>query len=248
MERLFLLGNRIIQLEEIDSTNTYLQSIANKHDSHEGLVVVAKSQTVGKGQRGNLWQTEQGKNLTFSLLLKPNIKIDEQFLLSQLVALGIADLLKTLTSLSVQIKWPNDIFLNGKKVAGILIENTLTSQLIGNCIVGIGLNVNQEHFDNLPFATSLKKELKQTFDLDKLLTALLTCVEVRYLQLKSGKIALLQQHYLGNLLGYEQPLQYQIADQTLIGVIKGVSKTGKLQLQINLQLHEFDLKEVRLKL
>lgn len=246
MDRLFLLGNRIIQFEEIDSTNTYLQGIANKHDSHEGLVVVAKSQTVGKGQRGNAWQTEQGKNLTFSLLLKPNIKIDEQFLLSQLVALGIADFLKTLTSSSVQIKWPNDIFLNGKKVGGILIENTLTSQLIGNCIVGIGLNVNQEHFDNLPFATSLKKELKQTFDLDKLLTALLTCIEVRYLQLKSGKTALLQQHYLGNLLGYEQPLQYQIADQTLTGVIKGVSKTGKLQLQINLQLHEFDLKEVRL--
>lgn len=248
MERLFLLGNRIIQLEEIDSTNTYLQGIANKHDSHEGLVVVAKSQIVGKGQRGNVWQTEQGKNLTFSLLLKPNIKIDEQFLLSQLVALGVADFLKTLTSLSVQIKWPNDILLNGKKVAGILIENTLTSQLIGNCIVGIGLNVNQEHFDDLPFATSLKKELKQTFDLDKLLTELLTCIEVRYLQLKSGKIALLQQHYLGNLLGYDQPLQYQIADQTLIGVIKGVSKMGKLQLQINLQLHEFDLKEVRLKL
>lgn len=248
MESLFLIGNRIIQLEEIDSTNTYLQGIANKHDSHEGLVVVAKSQTVGKGQRGNAWQTEQGKNLTFSLLLKPNIKIDEQFLLSQLVALGIADLLKTITSSSVQIKWPNDIFLNGKKVAGILIENTLTSQLIGNCIVGIGLNVNQEHFDNLPFATSLKKELKQTFDLDKLLTALLTCIEVRYLQLKSGKIAQLQQHYLGNLLGYEQPLQYQIADQTLTGVIKGVSRMGKLQLEINLQLHEFDLKEVRLVL
>lgn len=246
MESLILLGNRIIELEETPSTNTHLQSIANNEDSFEGLVVITKSQTQGKGQRGNVWQTEQGKNLTFSLLLKPHIKIDEQFLLSQLVALGVSDFLKTLTSLKVQVKWPNDIFLNGKKVAGILIENTLTSQLIRNSIVGIGLNVNQEQFDNLPFATSLKRELNTTFDLKHLLANLLKCIEIRYLQLKAGKTEQLQQQYLANLLGFNKPLQYKIAEQTVTGVIKGVNKNGKLQVEINLQLHEFDLKEISL--
>ena len=236
MESLILLGNRIIELEETPSTNTHLQSIANNEDSFEGLVVITKSQTQGKGQRGNVWQTEQGKNLTF----------DEQFLLSQLVALGVSDFLKTLTSLKVQVKWPNDIFLNGKKVAGILIENTLTSQLIRNSIVGIGLNVNQEQFDNLPFATSLKRELNTTFDLKHLLANLLKCIEIRYLQLKAGKTEQLQQQYLANLLGFNKPLQYKIAEQTVTGVIKGVNKNGKLQVEINLQLHEFDLKEISL--
>ena len=246
MESLFLLGNRIVELEEIDSTNSYLQSIANNEDSFEGLVVVTKNQTMGKGQRGNVWQTEQGKNLTFSLLLKPNIKIDEQFLLSQVVALGVSDFLKTVTPLKVQVKWPNDIYLNGKKVAGILIENTLTSQLIGNCIVGIGLNVNQVQFENLPFATSLKRELNTTFDLKQLFANLLKCIEVRYLQLKAGKIELLQQYYLENLMGYQQPQQFEIANQTVTGIIKGVNKNGNLQVEINFQLHEFDWKELKL--
>lgn len=244
MESLILLGNRIIQLEETPSTNTYLQSIANNEGNFEGLVVVTKNQTMGKGQRGNVWQTEQDKNLTFSVLLKPNIKVDEQFLLSQVVALGVADFLKTLTPLKVQLKWPNDIFLNNKKVAGILIENTLKGHSISNCVVGIGLNVNQEQFENLPFATSLKRELNTTFDLNHLLSNLLKCIEVRYLQLKAGKTELLQQHYLDDLLGYQQPLLYQIANQTVTGLIKGVSKQGKLQLEINQQVHEFDLKEI----
>lgn len=246
MENAFVLGNKIITLDETPSTNTYLQELTVKTECFEGLVVVAKNQPHGKGQRGNTWESESGKNLTFSVLLKPNLPIDEQFLLSQTVALGIYDFLIEKNIEQVAIKWPNDIYVGNQKIAGILIENTLTANKISNCIVGIGLNVNQTQFLPIIQATSLALLTKQTFELEQLLIELLKCIEVRYLQLKANKYTLIKLEYLKVLFGYQQLLHYMVNNQRVTGIIKGISPTGKLQVEINSHLKEFDLKEISL--
>ncbi|MBI2280704.1 MAG: biotin--[acetyl-CoA-carboxylase] ligase [Bacteroidetes bacterium] len=246
MENAFVLGNKIITLDETPSTNTYLQELTVKTECFEGLVVVAKNQPHGKGQRGNTWESESGKNLTFSVLLKPNLPIDEQFLLSQTVALGIYDFLKAKNIKHVAIKWPNDIYVEYQKIAGILIENTLTSNKITNCIVGIGLNVNQTQFTPAINATSLAFLTKKEFELEHLLNELLKCIEVRYLQLKANKYTLIKLEYLKVLFGYQKPLHYVVNNQRVTGIIKGISPTGKLQVEINSHLKEFDLKEISL--
>lgn len=246
MENAFVLGNKIITLDETPSTNTYLQELTVKTECFEGLVVVAKNQPHGKGQRGNTWESESGKNLTFSVLLKPNLPIDEQFLISQTVALGIYDFLIEKKIEQVAIKWPNDIYVGNQKIAGILIENTLTANKIAHCIVGIGLNVNQTQFSPTINATSLALLTEKTFELEHLLNELLKCIEVRYLQLKANKYTLIKLEYLKVLFGYQKPLHYVVNNQRVTGIIKGISPTGKLQVEINLQLKEFDLKEISL--
>ncbi len=246
MENAFVLGNKIITLDETPSTNVYLQELMVKTECFEGLVVVAKNQLHGKGQRGNIWESENGKNLTFSVLLKPNLPVEEQFLLSQMVSLGIYDFLVKMGFEQVAIKWPNDLYVGSQKIAGILIENTLAANKITNCIVGIGFNVNQTQFSPTINATSLAILTEKTFELEHLLNELLKCIEVRYLQLKANKYTLIKFEYLKVLFGYQKPLHYVVNNQRVTGIIKGISPTGKLQVEINLQLKEFDLKEISL--
>ncbi|MDE6266198.1 MAG: biotin--[acetyl-CoA-carboxylase] ligase [Muribaculaceae bacterium] len=137
----------IIELDEVTSTNSYMADHAGSLPAD--TVVVAHSQTAGRGQRGNSWEAEPGKNLTFSLLLRPtSVTAVEQFLISRAVSVGIAQTLQQFTrgSEEVCIKWPNDIYVGAQKIAGILIENSLMGNMITRSIVGIGLNVNQLQF------------------------------------------------------------------------------------------------------
>jgi BirA family biotin operon repressor/biotin-[acetyl-CoA-carboxylase] ligase len=246
MENALILGNRIVKLDETASTNVFLQEMLLNTTCFEGLVVLTKNQIQGKGQRGNTWESENGKNLTFSVLLKPNVLIEEQFVLSQVVSLGIYDFLAKMGFERVAIKWPNDIYVDGKKIAGILIENTLSANKIANCIVGIGLNVNQIQFSPSINATSLAILTDKEFDLEQLLSDLLKHIEYRYLQLKAGKNTQLKQDYLNVLLGYLKPLHYLVNNERVTGIIRGVSASGKLQVEINAQVKEFDLKEISL--
>lgn len=137
----------IIELEETNSTNSYLTDHADTLPAD--TVVVTHTQTAGRGQRGNTWESEPGKNLTFSILLHPDaVKAHEQFLISRAVSVGIAQSLARFVhgSEEVSIKWPNDIYVESQKIAGILIENSLMGDRITRSIVGIGLNVNQLRF------------------------------------------------------------------------------------------------------
>lgn len=237
-------GNRIINLDEVASTNSYIQELATETKLIEGLVVVAKNQTEGRGQRGNTWQVEPDKNLTFSLVLKPNLAVNEQFMLSKAIALGLFDFLTALKLKNVAIKWPNDVLVNNKKIAGILIENTLKQNKIDSAIVGIGLNINQQVFSPNINATSLQNELNINFDIDNLLNDLLACLEKRYLMLRALQYLKINTDYLNNLLGYNTELNYKIGDNQCKGIIRGVNPLGLLQLEINGKITEFDLKEV----
>lgn len=165
----------IVYVDETDSTNNLLAKSAAKFE--HGTALAAHCQTAGKGQRGNHWESENWKNLTFSVLLHPKaILASHQFELLQIVALSVVKVLRAqLGTEEVSVKWPNDIYYRDKKLCGILIENTLSGAFIERSIVGIGVNVNQERFvSDAPNPISMKQVAHRTFDLDNLLELLVT--------------------------------------------------------------------------
>ena len=148
----------IINLDETDSTNHYLAQLCDREPVSEYTTVRADYQTAGKGQRGNTWESERGKNLLFSFVLYPTfLEARRQFLLSQLTALAVKEALELWTD-DIRIKWPNDIYWKEKKICGLLIENELSAEGIARSIIGIGLNVNQEIFhSDAPNPVSLRQ-------------------------------------------------------------------------------------------
>jgi BirA family transcriptional regulator, biotin operon repressor / biotin---[acetyl-CoA-carboxylase] ligase len=243
-QRLFI-GNNLVSLEEVASTNVYLKSRISESEAEvEGLVIVAKNQYAGRGQRGNEWESEKGKNLTFSIFLKPNILVKHQFLISKVVSLGIIDFLEDLKISTPKIKWPNDIYCDDNKIAGILIENSIKENKIYSSVVGVGLNVNQIQFNSGDNPTSLNIELNNTFDIEELLYQLLFFIERRYLLLKASNESLIDSDYLHYLYKMNQPNRFKVKGKEITGVIIGVSLIGKLQVKINENIEEFDLKEI----
>lgn len=146
-------------LKSTDSTNNRLKArLANSEQPSDGYCLYTFYQTAGRGQSGNGWESENGKNLLFSILFYPNkIQANEQFRLSMFVAVVITNIVRRYISNNVRIKWPNDIYVADKKICGILIETQLLGSNIGWCVAGVGLNVNQTDFSlNIPNPVSIK--------------------------------------------------------------------------------------------
>lgn len=192
--------NSIIKIKATGSTNHRLKEESEKQVLDEGTTIVAEFQTAGKGQRGNRWESEAGKNITCSMILYPRfLPVKQQFLLSEAVALGLKDAVERYLR-PVEVKWPNDIYYCDRKLAGILIENELTGQSLDKAIIGIGLNVNQEIFsDAAPKAVSMKQILGKETDPDALLEQLTNAVLSRYGLLKSGHSGLVATAYHDSL-------------------------------------------------
>lgn len=249
MKTIFI-GQYCIKLEKIHSTNSYLTDLLAEKNLSEGTIAITRAQEQGRGQRGTHWESEAGKNLTLSILLKPTfLKPEEQFQLSKAVSLAVLDfcisLISRLSSLVPKIKWPNDIYIGNKKVAGILIENSVNGSSISHSIVGIGINVNQEKFSaELSNPTSLKMETKKEFDLEKCLEELCSCIEKRYLELRS-RSKKVDSPYLKNLYRFNEWANYNYKGEKLKAKITRVTKIGKLVLEKeNKETLECDFKEV----
>ena len=166
---------KITHFNNIDSTNSYLQNLLEKGEDVVDNVVVTDFQTSGKGQGKNVWQSEDGKNLLFSIALDMSfLKAEDQFLLTQIVSVAMINVLKKyLPEENLFIKWPNDIYFNNKKIAGILIKNEIKGIMLGTSIIGIGLNVNQTSFDeSLPNPISMKMITGKDYDLEEILLAI----------------------------------------------------------------------------
>jgi len=176
-----------IIVDETTSTNDFLKNLAKDNTLNEGFVVFTHNQTSGKGQRGNSWESAKGKNITLSFLFYPVfLKLHSHFLLSEAVALGVKDTLDSYLE-NIEIKWPNDIYCENRKIAGILIENEITGQQITSSVVGIGLNVNQIYFSDKAFnPISMKQVLKKDIKILPLLELLVDNVRRRYIQLKQA--------------------------------------------------------------
>lgn len=225
-----MIGNTIIRLNSVDSTNSYLSQLVKKKELKEGVVVFAQEQLAGRGQLNNVWESEQGKNILISVLLFPHfLKAENQFLLSKIISLGILDFLSACLK-DVKIKWPNDIYVGEKKIAGVLIENTIRGSAISNSIAGIGLNVNQTLFSaSLPNPTSLKLETLDTFDLNEVLEKLCAKLEARYKQsLVEGEI--IAEEYIARLYRYKTRHLYRDNKGEFYATITNIDKYGRLCL------------------
>ncbi len=236
---------QFIHLNSTHSTNIYAFELLRQKSIVEGTVITTDYQEKGKGQQGQKWESERVKNLQFSLVMFPKLEVDKQFKLSQLVAISLKEWLDTMAVADAKIKWPNDILVNGKKIAGVLIENSIQGREISHSVIGIGINVNQEVFSNFERpATSLKLELDRSCDRQFLLDEFLQVFRTRYIQFMVGQLNL-NQLYLNSLFGFGKPQHYKDAEGDFLGVILGVLPLGKLQVNRNGRLKSYDLKELR---
>ena len=245
MDTLFI-GKNCFKLDEISSTNDWLMSRISNQKFHEGTVVVTSVQTDGKGQRGSIWYSQPHKSLTFSVLLKPSFLLPTNaFDLSICVALALSDSLNKLRS-EFKIKWPNDIYFEDKKIAGVLIENQMNQSVYQNAVVGIGLNVNQLHFDDLSDAISLKQIIGIEFPVEKVMEHICESLEAYYLMLRSGNFKDLKKAYLSNLYGLNQLQSFMVDNKKLNGKIINVLRSGFLQIElIDGEIRDYDIKEIK---
>ncbi len=238
---------KLIKLDAIDSTNDFLKGLSNDVSIQNYTVVTAKTQTNGKGQMGAKWVSESGKNLIVSVLVKNVLtNIDEIFDLNVAIALSIINVLECQNIPKLSIKWPNDIMSGNKKIAGILIENIIKSDNSIYSIIGIGLNVNQTNFDDLPNASSIKNIMYKDFDKEIILNKIIKSIQKNILELENNNQTQLWTLYndklfkKGNIMAFKNN-----TDLKFMGIIQQVSRNGKLQLLTeNDILQEYDIKEI----
>ncbi len=242
------VGQVFIDLPQVGSTNAHALNLLSKSKPAEGTVISTYQQTAGRGQIGSSWESEPGKNISLSIVLYPTfLPARLQFQLNQAISLAVHDLGSFFFGEKTKIKWPNDLYVGDKKIAGILIQNSVAGTHLSSCVAGIGINVNQAIFtSNPPNPTSFLLEKGETFDLEALIGLLLQFIESRYLQLKSGKIVPLQQSYLAALYRFGIASKFQRADgEIFTGSIVGITESGRLKILIQNEEESFDLKEIR---
>jgi BirA family transcriptional regulator, biotin operon repressor / biotin---[acetyl-CoA-carboxylase] ligase len=240
----------LVRFKEIDSTNRYFMEWLGRERPEEGTVVLADFQTAGKGLDGSNWESEQSKNLTFSFILYPTfLAPDGQFYLNKAISLGLADFVNVLLPGrdDIRIKWPNDLYIGDKKLAGTLIQNGVKGSVFDFSVVGIGFNVNQVMFKgDAVNPVSLKYITGEDLDLDFVLKGLLNKIENRVEALKSGFRQKIDEDYLGNLYRYNILSEFIFKDEKIQAVITGVNRYGQLILEIpGEKIIECDLKEIR---
>ncbi len=240
------IGHNIVKIKQARSSNNYAIEQVRDNEVKEGTVFLAYEQTAGKGQLNNSWESEPGKNLTFSILLKPGfLEIRHQFMLSKIVCLGIESVLSDYVP-GVKIKWPNDIYVADKKICGILIENSVMNGRILHSVVGIGINVNQDLFlSDAPNPVSLKNLVNQLFDLDDLLGTLLKSIDLYYQKLKRGEDHIINESFTSKLYQLNERKWYRDELHTYQGEIVGVNTIGQLIIQEpGSTVHAYHFKQV----
>ena len=228
------MAMKILHFDEINSTNVYLYDKISENNDISDMVVVAAHQTAGRGMDKNRWESEAGKNLLFSMALNVNfLAAENQFKISQAVSVAIVETLqKIVDSDKFFIKWPNDIYFGDKKLAGMLIQNTVEGRMMGVSIIGIGLNVNQIEFSSdIPNPISLKMISGRDFDLDNLLNLLVSSIKtkVESLRLKENQNEI-NEKYVSRSYRFGIWSDYFYQNQVKSMIISGFDKYGRLLL------------------
>ncbi len=245
-----IIGKNLVYLPTCASTNAEAQAYLQQSYPLEGTVVVTSEQTAGRGQRGTTWETAPHQNLTFSIILAPKfLQATEQFQLNVAVTVGIVQALQR--HIALQIKWSNDLYAEGKKMGGILIENILQHNYLRYSIIGIGINVNQIDFGQFALTapptkqpTSLHALTQQTYNLQHLLNDILLGIEQTYFQLRTNQFNLLKMQYLQHLFWYQELHTFEVAGKLVEGYITGIDSQGRLAVAIENTLQYFDVKEI----
>lgn len=226
-----LIGKTTLWYDEVDSTNNIASKLlAEGYD--EGLVVTTDFQTKGRGQQTKGWESEPKKNLMFTVVFKPVfLKVEDQFLLSKAVSLGVVDFL-AMHGLEAKIKWPNDIYIGDKKITGILIEHNIMGSTISDSIAGIGININQSVFlSDAPNPTSIVIESGKELNIEQSLKEVLSCIEKRYIDLSKGDTKNIEDSYFSKLYRLNKFYPYERNGEIIKAKIVGIKNTGELVLE-----------------
>lgn len=240
---------QLIKVNAINSTNSLALQKLRENPKMEPCCIWAQQQWEGRGQRGSQWISRAGQNLTFSIVFPyPNVPVDRQFLISASVATAIIKSLKKQEVPKLKVKWPNDIMAANFKIGGILIENVIVKEKLAATVIGIGLNVNQTHFENLPLAGSLKLATGRNFNREEILHGLMHEIEHALSNISLLVSEEIMNTYKKYLFRIHVPSTFQLPDKSLFtGIIHDISENGKLIVEMeNEFLKEFDLKEIKM--
>ena len=226
------------------STNDISAVLISKGDMVNGTIVITDHQTGGRGQGSNEWESEQGENLTFSVVLDTSfLPVHKQFYLNMVVCLSLSDLLTEYLRSDILIKWPNDIYFKNKKICGILIQNILKGNHLESSILGIGINVNQQNFEN-EIAISLKNITEKWYDLQQVLQTFSEILEEYYKVLEEGLFGKLRGIYMNRLMWLNEEHVFE-AEKRFNGKITDVDESGRLMILTDKQVRAFSFKEVK---
>jgi BirA family biotin operon repressor/biotin-[acetyl-CoA-carboxylase] ligase len=241
-----IIGSNLVFKKNLPSTNAYISQLLRNEEVPEGTIVYTNYQSAGRGQSGNKWESEDDKNLLISVLIFPSmIKPADQFIISMAISMGICDFLNRYI-LMCSIKWPNDIYVNNDKIAGILIENSILGNDIEYSIAGIGLNVNQERFlSGAPNPVSLKVLTGTYYDLTTCLNQLASDLDRRYKQVISDSFELIRNEYVSKLYRLNEWFDFRDQEGVFTGRILSVTNVGRVQIERKSGLPgEYSFKEV----
>ena len=236
----------IIVLNEVESTNNYANQLILSNKADEGTVVLTQFQKKGKGQLGNRWESEAGKNMLATVILYPRfLNAGKQFLLSKIVSLSLVEFLKTKTD-DISIKWPNDIYVGNKKIAGLLIENSIKGNALFSSLLGIGLNLNQEKFlSDAPNPVSLKQITGDEYDIENVVDEILSLIFKWYKKIETGNFHEIDSAYFAQLFRVGEWGEYSKSKNIFEAKIIGIGEFGQLQLEKrDGKVEEFMFKEV----
>ena len=241
-----IIGSNLLFFQNLPSTNSHALGLLKKSRLTEGTILYTNYQSAGKGYSGNIWESEDGKNLLISIILYPSfIKPEDQFIISMVISLGICDFLKRYIP-DCSVKWLNDIYVNNDKIAGILIESSLTGNHIDFTIAGIGLNINQGKFlSDAPNPISLNLLSGQNYELDDCLNNLATDLDKRYKQLIGGDFEYIKEEYISKLYRLNEWNNFRDASGTYKGRILTVGDFGRIKIEKeNGNLTDYSFKEI----
>lgn len=222
---------KILKLENIDSTNNYAAKLLENNKISETTLIYTLSQTKGRGQSTNSWHSEDNKNLLLSLILFPDYVFEQHFELSMIISIAVINYLNK-KNINAKIKWPNDIYVDNHKIAGILIENTIFGNKIKHTIVGIGLNLNQTSFPiEIPNPISLKNINSINYNIDHEVKYLANSILFDFDYYKLNKCSNLKDNYINKLYRFNEFHNYRIANLNKKASIIDVELDGHLVIK-----------------
>lgn len=240
-----IIGSNLLFFQNLPSTNAHTFDLLKKSKLPEGTILYTNYQSAGKGYSGNKWESEDGKNLLISIILYPSfIKPEDQFLISMVISLGVCDFLMRFIP-ECSIKWPNDIWVNNDKIAGLLLESSLTGNQIEFTVAGIGLNINQQRFlSNVPNPVSLNQLTGVNYDLPSSLEKLASDLDKRYKQLIGGNYGQIKKEYVSKLYRLNRWHEFRDKNGLYRGRVLTIGDYGRLIIERqNGEISEYSFKE-----
>ena len=245
MNKFFL--NKKLHFDTLNSTNETLGQLSKKIELQNGFYITADYQKSGKCQNNDKWDSNPKENLLISIFLNLDLNIENSFMLNQLASLAVLDTLSKFLEQKIEIKWPNDVYVDSKKISGILINNIVKGGIINSSVIGIGLNVNQTNFNKKYIATSMKLLTKKDFKLNEIEKILMKNIKKQSIILLEKKILLLSSRYNNHLYGKNLDSLFILNKKRIYAKVIEVNQNGKIKLMFgDGEVNEFSQNEVKL--